>query len=157
VVAQTAQAALRLVPHHVHALGVQVHGASVALVVQVPPDWAQNDENITDIADELGALLGPEIAVRTEVGWSSEGVGQRPNLTSELRTPQPWVWLVVVWDDGVKERAVEDYPPWTYVTEMRAGYFDWEGHRAGHYGIEWVPPEPAPAERERLDIRPEDS
>lgn len=76
------------------------------------------------------------------------------------RTPQPWVWLVVVWADGVKERAVEDYPPWSYVAEMRAGYFEWVGgagqDREGRYDIEWVPSERAEAERERLGITRED-
>lgn len=75
-------------------------------------------------------------------------------------TPQPWVWLVVVWADGVKERAVEDDPPWSDVAEIRQGYFEWLGSsradRAGRYEIEWVPPEQARAERERLGIRLED-
>jgi hypothetical protein len=75
-------------------------------------------------------------------------------------TPQPWIWLVVVWVDGVKERAVEDYPPWSYVAEIRQGYLEWLGtsrtDRAGRYQIEWVAPEQAHAERERLGIRPED-
>ena len=41
------------------------------------------------------------------------------------RTVQQWVWLVVVWADGKKERAVEDYPPWTYVREIWDGKFIW--------------------------------
>jgi hypothetical protein len=76
------------------------------------------------------------------------------------RKPQAWVWLVVVWADGTKERAVEDYPPWTYVTELGQGYFDWEGgrdrERGGRYDVEWVRPELAGTERERLGIRSED-
>jgi hypothetical protein len=72
-------------------------------------------------------------------------------------TPQPWIWLVVLWADGVKERAVEAYPPWSYVAEIRQGYLEWLGaSRAGRYQIEWVAPEHAHAERERLGIRPED-
>ncbi|MFB8229949.1 hypothetical protein [Cellulosimicrobium sp. NPDC055967] len=75
-------------------------------------------------------------------------------------TPHPWVWLVVVWDDGAKERAVEDYPPWTYVAEMRDGYLEWEGgrgsRRTGRYEIEWVDRDRATAERARLGIRRED-
>lgn len=74
-------------------------------------------------------------------------------------TPQPWIWLVVVWADGVKERAVEDYPPWSYVAEIRQGYVEWLGwgsDRAGRFEIEWVPPGQAHAERERLGIRIED-
>lgn len=63
------------------------------------------------------------------------------------RTPEPWVWLVVVWADGVKESAVEDYPPWSHVAEMRAGYLEWVGgvdpDRAGRYDLEWVPSRPS--------------
>lgn len=75
---------------------------------------------------------------------------------------QPWVWLVVVWSDGTKEDSVEDYAPWTYVAEMRAGYFEWTDgfgrvrgrkHRyVGRYEIEWLPRDCALAERERLGV-----
>lgn len=77
---------------------------------------------------------------------------------------QPWVWLVVVWSDGTKERSVEDYAPWTYVADMRAGYFDFDEpygsgrgrgrkhSRAGRYEIEWLPRDRALAERERLGV-----
>jgi len=73
------------------------------------------------------------------------------------RTPKPWVWLVVVWTDGTKEPSVEDYPPWSYVAEMREGFLDWhDGHdreRWGCYEVQWVTHELALAERERLGIR----
>lgn len=73
------------------------------------------------------------------------------------RTPRPWVWLVVVWSDGTKEPSVEDYAPWTYVTEMRDGYVEWlssdDRSRDGRYDIHWIPAEGAAAERERLGIR----
>lgn len=79
---------------------------------------------------------------------------------------QPWIWLVVVWSDGTKEDSVEDYAPWSYVAEMRAGYFDWPdgsgmmtGRKHGHVGryeIEWVPRDRALAERERLGVSLED-
>jgi hypothetical protein len=72
------------------------------------------------------------------------------------RTPKPWVWLVVRWSDGTKEIAQEDYPPWTYVSEMRAGHIEWVGsadrRRDGWYEIAWVPREQAAQERERLGI-----
>jgi hypothetical protein len=56
-------------------------------------------------------------------------------------TMQQCVWFVVVWADGEKEPAVEDYPPWTYVHEIREGRFDWPdgGPRSGEYGAEWLP------------------
>lgn len=76
------------------------------------------------------------------------------------RTPQPWVWLVVVWEDGTKEWSVEDYPPWSYVADMLDGYLDWQDgrdpQRFGRYEIEWVAPHLAHAERERLGIRAAD-
>ncbi|MEE6296638.1 hypothetical protein [Georgenia wangjunii] len=66
------------------------------------------------------------------------------------------MWIVVVWADGVKEPSVEDHPPWTYVSEMRDGYLDWQDganrERTGRYEIQWVPAELAQAERERLGI-----
>lgn len=75
---------------------------------------------------------------------------------------QPWVWLVVVWSDGTKEDSVEDYAPWTYVAEMRAGYFEWtdgfgrvrdrKHSYVGRYEIEWLPRDCALAERERLGV-----
>lgn len=43
------------------------------------------------------------------------------------------MWLVVVYADGTRERSREDYPPWTYVTEMPDGYFVWED--AVRYGF----------------------
>lgn len=61
-----------------------------------------------------------------------------------------------MWSDGTKEPAVEDYPPWTYVTEMRGGYIEWvsqgDPSRDGRYDIQWIPAELAAAERERLGI-----
>ena len=57
------------------------------------------------------------------------------------RTIHQWVWLVVVWADGEKERPVEDYPPWTYVREIWDGEFIWPypGPRSGEYSVEWLP------------------
>lgn len=63
---------------------------------------------------------------------------------------RPWVWAVIVWSDGTKEQALEDYEPWSYVAEMREGYFETlDGER---FDIEWVPADQATAERERLGI-----
>ena len=40
----------------------------------------------------------------------------------------PWPWFVVVWPDGTKELAFEDYgPSWWTVRELEAGVLD-------HYG-----------------------
>lgn len=75
-------------------------------------------------------------------------------------TRQWCVWFLVVWSDGTRERSVEDYPPWTYVKEMKRGVFDWVAGpgapRAGVYEVEWLPLDRAREARERLKIGPAD-
>ncbi len=40
--------------------------------------------------------------------------------------PQWWIWFLVVWADGQRERPVEDYPPhWLTVDELERGQFKW--------------------------------
>lgn len=70
---------------------------------------------------------------------------------------QWWVWLIVVWADGMRERSTEDYPPWTYVAEMKQGFFEWAdgGSRDGRYDFVWLSPDDAQAMRGQLDIKPE--
>lgn len=52
---------------------------------------------------------------------------------------QWWVWFDVVWSDGVRENPTEDYPPWTYVTEVLEGHFGWLGPRhPGTYEVVWL-------------------
>jgi len=36
---------------------------------------------------------------------------------------QRWVWFIVVWANGVRERSFEDYAPWTAVREIESGTF----------------------------------
>ena len=37
---------------------------------------------------------------------------------------QWWIWFLVVWADGKRERPVEDYPPdWLTVDELERGQF----------------------------------
>ncbi len=54
---------------------------------------------------------------------------------------QWWVWFIVVWSDGVRERPFEDYPPFSVVEEIVSGTFTWEeaGPHGGSYTVEWVP------------------
>jgi hypothetical protein len=55
-------------------------------------------------------------------------------------TRQDWVWLVIVWANGTRERPIEDYPPWTIVNEIQGGILSWgEGDHQGTYDVEWVP------------------
>lgn len=80
------------------------------------------------------------------------------------RTRKPWVWFAIVWESGEKDSKIEDYPPWTYVTEMLDGYIDYAGggpftrskDREGRYDVEWVAPERAELERDRLGFEPGD-
>jgi hypothetical protein len=67
VVAQAAQAALRLIPPYVHAMGVEVQGRRIGLVVHAPPDAPRMDEDIDDIADQSRDLLGSGVDIYTRI------------------------------------------------------------------------------------------
>jgi hypothetical protein len=57
------------------------------------------------------AIVG-HLATQVEQFW---GLGGR----------QERVWLLISWSDGRRERIAEDYPPWTSVDELRAGFLRW--------------------------------
>lgn len=67
VIAQATQASLRLIPADAHALGVEVAGSNVTVVLQAPVASQMADEDLTDIVSELEALLGPSVAVSRRV------------------------------------------------------------------------------------------
>jgi hypothetical protein len=70
---------------------------------------------------------------------------------------QWWVWLIVVWSNGDRERPEEDYPPWTYVREMQSGRLSWEqGSHRGDYVVEWLPEDQREQMLLTLQIRPGD-
>lgn len=73
-------------------------------------------------------------------------------------TMQQWVWYIVVWADGERERSAEDYPPWITVTDIRNGVFvvEDDGPRSGEYLAEWLPEPEAKAQWERLGLTVED-
>jgi hypothetical protein len=52
---------------------------------------------------------------------------------------QERVWLLVTWADGSRERIVEDYEPWSSVSELRNGHLVWET-AVGEvdYAAEWL-------------------
>ena len=52
------------------------------------------------------------------------------------RQMQPWVWDLVIWADGTRKYSEEDYPPWTFVREIRDGYFDGPG--SVRYEATWL-------------------
>lgn len=67
VVAQASASALGLIPSHVYALGVEVSGTHVTLVVQVPIGAPETDEDIDDIIGELEVNLGPDVVLSKRV------------------------------------------------------------------------------------------
>jgi hypothetical protein len=71
-----------------------------------------------------------------------------------------WIWYLVVWEDGTRERPQEDYEPFLAVQELRAGYLDVDfssaASRSGRYDVVWLTPDEAAATRERLGIRDSD-
>ena len=111
------------------------------------------DPSIEPFRDGVGVLtrdgaVAGHVATAVSEFWSPG----RP------RRRQWWVWMIVVWIDGMRERSTEDYPPWTYVAEMTNGYLRWEegGPRNGRYDFFWLPASEAVAQRSRLGIKPED-
>ena len=67
VVAQAAQAALGLIPATAHAVGVEVTGTRVTLVVQAPEASVADREDLNEIVGEMQVLLGPDVAVLSRV------------------------------------------------------------------------------------------
>ncbi len=53
----------------------------------------------------------PRPAMRTSV----------PASKGPPRADRWWVWFIVVWANGDRERPFEDYPPWTVVRETQSG------------------------------------
>ena len=85
VSAQADAAALRLIPTYVLAMGVEVDGTDVRLVVQRPRSAPDADEDLDDIVNELGDLLGPAVSVSQRVEACPE-----PNLRPDDGVR--WFW-----------------------------------------------------------------
>jgi hypothetical protein len=123
--------------------------------VWFPPQRKQVNDVVDPWIDQFRDGLATLRRDGEQVGHIATSVGHYWN---PLR--QPWIWLVVRWGDGLKERAAEDHAPWTYVAEMRDGFIEWDGSpdaaRNGRYDVEWLAPAIARAELDRLGIRPED-
>ncbi len=64
-----------------------------------------------------------------------------------------WVWSVIVWADGRKEQAIEDYSPWSYVKDMKNGKLEWNDT---NYDIQWLTPDRAKSKYKELNIQPDD-
>jgi hypothetical protein len=114
-----------------------------------PGQAPEPDPLVEPFRDGLGELrLNDELA-----GHVATSVGEFWSPGRPLRR-QWWVWLVVVWADGTRERSREDYPPWTYVTEMTDGYFTWEESDV-RYDFRWLPASEAQSQRDALGIKSE--
>ncbi|WP_193614932.1 hypothetical protein [Nocardioides lijunqiniae] len=73
VIAQAAQASLRLIPSDAYALGVTVRESRVTVVLQASSDSPTAQQDMTDIVSELEALLGPDVAVSHRVVVKEKG------------------------------------------------------------------------------------
>lgn len=116
------------------------------MIRRTPPD---PDTSLDPFVDGLGVLsrdgfiAGHVATVRTEFH------------TLFSRKMQWWIWSLVIWSDGTRERPEEDYPPWTSVTAMKNGYLDvlsQSAARAGRYNVEWLSPDEARAGWAKLGI-----
>lgn len=86
----------------------------------------------------------------------------------------PWLWFIVVWPDGRKERSFDDYgPAWVTARELDAGYLEYytpstirksrifkiryeqTGIRQ-RYDFEWLGPAAAATKWEELGLSTED-
>ena len=105
---------------------------------------------------ELDAFDRGCLALRREGATAGHVATALSTFWSPTRplTVQQRVWLVVVWADGEKERAEEDYPPWTYVREIWDGTFSWPypGPRSGEYTVEWLPDDEREAKWAELGV-----
>lgn len=81
------------------------------------PALDQFRQGIAGLFDE-DTLVG-HVATVVEPFW---GLGAPVRI-------QERVWLLVTWIDGRREQLLEDYPPWTSVTELREGHFVWPDPR----------------------------
>ncbi|MFI8632969.1 hypothetical protein ACIGEP_10270 [Microbacterium sp. NPDC077663] len=70
---------------------------------------------------------------------------------------QWWIWYIVVWNDGERERSTEDYPPFIAVEEMKGGHLTVDSEddsRSGRYDLRWLHPRGADEARTRWSITP---
>jgi hypothetical protein len=105
------------------------------------PSLAPFHDGLAELKRE-GAVVG-HIATSVSTFWSPFSPLSR----------QWWVWSVIVWSNGKKEPALEDYPSWSYVADMKNGKFQWENTS---FDVEWLPRSEARRLREKLNIKAED-
>ncbi|REJ06099.1 hypothetical protein DY023_07360 [Microbacterium bovistercoris] len=111
-----------------------------------PPD---PDASLDPFVNGLGVLSrnGDVVGHVATVRWEFH--------TLFSRKQQWWIWTVVIWNDGRRERPEEDYPPRSSVAEMKDGYlevYSRDEARAGRYDFAWLQPEAAREGWSRLGI-----
>lgn len=72
---------------------------------------------------------------------------------------QWWIWYIVIWADGVRERSAEDYPPFIAAEEMKRGSLEVladDATRSGTFDFEWLSSADGEIVRRDLDIQDSD-
>lgn len=131
------------------------------------PDYELPDPDLTAYDHGLGTL---------RVDGELKGYLASVRLTMSFPGRQWWPWFVIVWTDGTKEHAFEDYgPKWYTVRELDVGILDHygpsvqrtksilgrpfryeEGGDPQVYEFAWLPPDEASAKWEELGLTDDD-
>ncbi|MGC3992923.1 MAG: hypothetical protein QM779_02135 [Propionicimonas sp.] len=107
------------------------------------PDLAAYDHGLGELRLD-GELKGYLASVRVRMWFPAR---------------QWWPWFVIVWADGGKDRAFEDYgPKWYTVRELDAGYFEHypDSGEAEVYEFSWLAPDEAGARWTELGLTEDD-
>ena len=107
------------------------------------PDLATYDHGLGELRLD-GELKGYLASVRLRMSFPAR---------------QWWPWFVIVWADGRKDRAFEDYgPKWLTVRELEAGYFEHypESGEPEVYEFRWLKPGEAGAKWAELGLAEDD-
>jgi hypothetical protein len=134
----------------------------VTVPAAVMPSWHHARMLKPPVPDpDLDPLRGGVAELRRDgevAGHVATQVGTFWSPLSFSRRRRWWVWYIVAWADGARERSEEDYPPWTVVSEIRAGTFTWDdgGDHDGTYTVHWLPEPDRQRMLTALAIRPED-
>lgn len=102
-----------------------------------PPDYDLPDPDLAAYDHGLG-----ELRLNGEV----QGYLASVRLQMSFPARQWWPWFVIVWADGSRDRAFEDYgPKWFTVRELDAGYFEHyaESGEPQVYEFSWLPSDQA--------------
>ena len=114
------------------------------------PDYDLPDPDLSAYDHGLGEL---------RLNGELEGHLASVRLKMSFPARQWWPWFVIVWADGRKDRAFEDYgPKWLTVRELEAGYFEYYPENGGHrmYEFSWLMPDEAGTKWAELRLTEDD-